>query len=164
MVDLSLLAGAASSLRIASDVASSLVGLRDHQLLQTKVIELQRLILDAQSSATSAQMQQMELVQQIRDLQKEIEAFNNWQAVTQRYELVDMGGDTFSYRLKGNLTDEPAHLLCTNCFEDRRKSVLQRTSSHGTQKQYQCPACKSTYWLGQHTPSPPRQVRRSSEW
>jgi hypothetical protein len=50
MVDVSAIAGVMSSLKVAGDITKAAVGLRDAQALQSKVIELQGVILSAQSA------------------------------------------------------------------------------------------------------------------
>lgn len=49
MVDVSLISGATSGLKAAAGMASDLVAIRDHAVLQSKVIDLQRTILTSRT-------------------------------------------------------------------------------------------------------------------
>jgi hypothetical protein len=78
MPDMSLIAGTVSSLKLAHDMAKALVTIRDATMLNEKVIELQRVILAAQSDALAAQSDQFSLLDRIRDLEKEIADLKAW--------------------------------------------------------------------------------------
>jgi hypothetical protein len=149
-MDMSLLTGALSSLKVASDMAGALIGIRDEQKLQAAVIELQSKIVGAQSAAVAAQSQQMDLLEQIRALKTALDQAHAWKEEAGRYELVDFGSNTFAYQLKGKSADgEPMHRICSNCFTTQKKSILQFQfkSSDGRDK-YQCPLCKNEFFFG----------------
>ncbi len=163
MVDMSLIAGAVSSLKTASEIVKGLVDVRDQAVFTSKAIELQRIIVDALASAATAQSEQISLVEQIRGLQSEISNFNNWESTATRYHLKDMGGSTFAYELKdGNAEVEPIHLACPRCFEKKTRSVLQFVERNYYQRdKYKCPECQSDFEFGV-TVTPSRQpIRRN---
>lgn len=51
MVDMSAIAGALSLLTAANDIAQAMIGLRDAAAFQSKLIELQAKIIEANNSA-----------------------------------------------------------------------------------------------------------------
>jgi hypothetical protein len=150
MVDVSAIAGVMSSLKVAGDITKAAVGLRDAQALQTKVIELQGVILSAQSSAITAQTDQFSLLERVRDLETKMAQLEAWEAEKQRYKLTDYGGGTFAYELKPEAAgSEPMHRLCATCYQQGHKAILQfdfRTSAG--QDKYNCYTCKTPFEFG----------------
>jgi hypothetical protein len=76
MVDLLALAQGFQAIRSASDIAQTLIGLRDSAKLLEKTVELNREIAAAQAALFSAQSEQATLVNTIDDLEKKLLALN----------------------------------------------------------------------------------------
>lgn len=141
---------ALSSLKSASDLAKSLIELRDIAKVSELSIELNGKIAAAQQLALSAQQEQAALIGQIGNLEKQIVEFENWEREKQRYVLHDHGSGTFAYVLKDGMENgEPPHKICANCCQKGEKSILQfqHNSSNG-QTCYRCPNCENDFWLG----------------
>jgi hypothetical protein len=149
MVDMGAITGVAASLRAASEITRAMIGLRDAALLQGKVIELQQVILAAQSDL-------FELNERIRQLEEEKAKLEAWKAERDRYQLTDFGGNTFAYELKADKAQgDPIHRLCPICFDSGNKAILQfshRDSSSG-QDRYDCFRCKAMYFFGINRPT-----------
>ncbi len=147
MPDMGAISGLAASLTAAADITKGIVGLRDTTIVQDKVIELQGVILSAQSSALTAQSEQFSLLERLRTLEEKVINFEEWDAEKQKYELKQVYSGAFAYVLKPEASGgEPPHWLCTTCYENNRKSVLQAqglTSDRSFEK-YGCPTCRST--------------------
>jgi hypothetical protein len=143
-MDMSLIQGTISGLKVAGDIAKGLLELKSLSDVQGKVIELQSAILSAQSSALSANADQGAMVEEIRALKEEIARVRAWDTQKQRYKLVQPWSAGVAYALKESMSNsEPPHLICTNCYEGGRKSILNPTTdSHGWVS-YACPVCKS---------------------
>jgi hypothetical protein len=165
MPDMSLIAGTVSSLKLAHDMPKALVTIRDATMLNEKVIELQRVILAAQSDALAAQSDQFSLLDRIRDLEKEIADLKAWDAEKQRYELKGLGFGTFVYVVKLAVQGgEPMHCICANCYEDGKKSILQRTSQFEAGCSiWFCNDCKSRLLVRQWPPSPTQDPASASQ-
>ena len=149
MVDISVIAGAITSLRGASDIAKAMLDIRDHAAMQSKVIELQRMIVDALSSAAGAQSEQLNLVEQIRGLQAELAKMEAWAAERARYQLEMLPPGVALYGLRrGQENGEPDHKLCSKCFNEGRKTILHSRQSSG-QTIWHCPHCGSDQYTGQ---------------
>ena len=126
MVDLPSIEGAISSLQAASEIAKTFIGLRDTTTIQAKTIELQKVILDAQSSALRAQSEQSSFLERIRQLEKKVAEVEAWNTEKQKYQLTEVGAGQFVYTLKEQTgSTEPQHMLCANCYNHNEKSILQ---------------------------------------
>jgi len=143
MTDIPLALG---GLKTALDIAKSLIGVRDQAVIQTRVIELNRIILQAQEDATIARGERDELKQTIRALRAEIEAADAWDGVAARYALKQAGEGVVLYAPKAN-AGEPDHYLCPNCFSNKKASFVQKTQStrHGDFYIHKCTSCSAEF-------------------
>lgn len=156
------LTAAITSLRAAADIAKAMIGLRDAALIQSKVIELQGEILSAQSSAFAAQETQSALLERVRNLEKEVADLEAWETEREKYELKEIIAGVFAFGLKENAgTSEPQHFLCSNCYQDRRKSILQAQKGRDLEPQLHCPKCQMTIVVGNPPPIAPISVVRA---
>ena len=139
-----------STLQGVKDIAQGMIGLRDTALIQDKVIELQSAILDAQSAAFAEQEARTALVEKVGELEKEMARLKAWDTEKQRYELkpVGFGGSALVYQLKSEAEEtEHPHNICTNCYEDGAKSILQGDRIKGDTFLF-CPRCKMRLLTG----------------
>jgi len=121
------IAAALAALKAASDIAKALMGLHDSAIINAKVIELQGEIMSAQQSTLAAQEAQSTLAERERNLEKEVADLKAWGTEREKYKLKDLRSGVFAYALKEEAgAAEPAHLLCSNCYQDWRKSILQK--------------------------------------
>lgn len=102
------------------DLAKGLKDVSDATARNAVAIELQEKIL-------SAHAQQMTLVERVSELEEEVAHLKAWDAEKERYELTKVGDSSaLVYTLKeGVESPEHPHQLCTNCFTDGKKSILQ---------------------------------------
>ena len=144
MIDMHMIQGTIASLKFAGDVAKSLLELKTLGDVQGKVIELQSAILSAQSSALSANAEQSAMVEEIRALKEELASVKAWESEKQRYKLISPWTGGVAYALKETMANgEPPHLICTKCYEDGRKSILNPFSDGRGFVVYGCPICNS---------------------
>lgn len=158
---------ALASLKIAGDMAASLIGVRDATQMQGKVFDLQREILSAQQSAINAHSGQSELNERVKKLEKELSDMDDWEDVQNRYQLTNFGSETFAYVLKvGCENGEPTHKVCPSCFQKRLISILQfQDQKYNRQDSFLCPSCKNEFNLG--TPQIANEscvVVKSGDW
>jgi hypothetical protein len=60
-------------------------------------------------------------------LKKKGLTLKKWETEKQNYQLQRISDDTFAYASKPNADSASlAHFICTNCYERRNKSILQR--------------------------------------
>ena len=136
-------ASAASGLSAAGDIVKAMIGLRDEQAIRAKVIELQGVIMSAQSDALAAQASHSMLIERNNFLEKEVMRAKDWAAQKERYELADTGQGSLAYRLKDGVEPpEPPHWLCPACYQQGRKSILKHeTVPEGRAKTLVCHPC-----------------------
>ena len=133
-----------AQLKIAANIAVGLSKIHTSAEVDAKAIELQRIILNLLGDAVSAQAQQSAMVHRIGDLEEEIRRIKAWEETKQRYELYEPTVGTFVYVLKVQGIDtEPTHWICTNCYDDGRRSILQLNRVGHEVNHYICPSCKS---------------------
>lgn len=141
-------AAVTGSLKAAADTAKAMINLRDAVLFQAKANELQGQIASALADAVSAYDAQSTQLQRIRELEEKVATFEAWETEKQRYDLKNLGWGGFAYMLKPAARGtEPPHWACTNCYGNRRISVIQWGSvpnkTSGRRNGYFCPACKN---------------------
>lgn len=150
MADLSAIAAALSSLNALKDIAQAMIGLRDAQALQGKVIEFNNAIIDAQTKIFLVNEERAALLERVSILEKEIADLEAWETTKNRYELKRTNGGGLVWSLKSEAqTSETPHQICTNCYKDRKRSILQpkgrsvAAQQMGEWQKLYCPACKS---------------------
>jgi rubrerythrin len=148
-MDVSLISGAVSSLKTAFDIAKGISDLKSMTDVQGKVIELQQAILAAQSSAMAANSEQYAAMEELRKLREELDKLKGWQQEKDRYRLFTgegTGGSVvFALRESQKKENEPAHYLCTNCYEQGRKSLLNNFLGPTGFTHWLCPVCKAQF-------------------
>lgn len=156
MVDMALLQGTIASLRMAGDIAKGFLDLKTFNEVGGKVAELQSAILAAQGSAMEANAAQFAMIEEIRALKAEMASIKAWDAEKSRYKLQSVATGGVAYVLKESMSNsEPPHYICTSCYENGRKSILNQIANATGFTSYTCPVCKSqmpTGYRGQSTP------------
>ena len=110
--------------------------------LNDAVINMQQAVIDAQEMVLAGQATEAKLRFRVQELERQVKGAEKWVKEASRYKLVDLRGNKgMAYALREELSteDEPMHYLCTSCFEDGSKSILQCTGM--SIKPYDCPRC-----------------------
>jgi hypothetical protein len=139
---------ALGSLKTASDIVKTFAGLRTDTERNAKLVELQGQIISAQTSAISANAAQMALVEQVRDLEKQVAGMETWESEKQRYELkkVSFMGAT-AYVVKPDMRgSEPPHCICGACYDKGKKGRLQPVAGGvGHPRPWTCQECGAKF-------------------
>jgi len=138
-----------SSLNTLKQMATALIDLRDGRALALKVREFNGVLIDAQTQIFAVNEERSALIERVRDLEKQIADLEHWDAEQQRYELKCIAAGSFAYGVKAAMQgEEPAHHICANCYQHRKKSILQRVPAASVVSQqlgnpdlYFCPEC-----------------------
>lgn len=143
---------AMSSLAAASNITKAMLELRDFQQLNSKVIELQQVIISAQQQVLSGQGEQTTLAAKIQELENECVRLKDWSAERARYTRREIGEGVFAYVANNSVcTLQSAHKLCCNCFDKAIPSTLQQSSEPqrmlGLTCQNGCPKVVFTHYL-----------------
>lgn len=164
MPDMTLIAGTVASLKAASDLAKGLVGIRDATMINDKVIELQRVILAAQSDAFAAQSELFSMAEKIRELEKQVAEVYAWQAEARRYKLTHLPPGAYVYILTAEAANgEPTHYICATCYEAGKKAILQSKGAIQGIETLHCNRCGSEVRHGTRTPLQRRAIS-SAVW
>jgi hypothetical protein len=143
------LTAALSSVKTISDIATFLLKAKVGSDVTQKAIELQSTIIALQASIMSTQAQNQELMEENERLKRQLAEAENWEEETAKYQLVEVDAGVFVYILHPdhNQADDPVHWLCTNCYQKRQKSILQKVGKHiGPGHKgwdYTCPNCNA---------------------
>lgn len=130
------------SLKAAFDITKGLNAADTQARVNEVKIELQQLILDAQQALSAASDAQAASARRIAELEQEIVRLKDWSREKERYELVNMRGGSVAYAQKTGVQDRQApHWLCANCFEQGRKSFMQKQGEVGPNVIYKCGTC-----------------------
>lgn len=148
-MDITAVQAMMGSLKAATDISKALFDLKTTAEVQSKVIDIQRALLAAQSSALEATNAQFMLQECVRELEAQIKGFEDWGNQEQRYALTNpWRGPAQVYALKKeHAQGEEAHFLCTNCFHNRKRVILNPMTKEGW-VYMTCPACKATVATG----------------
>lgn len=152
-MDITFIQGTISGLKLAGDIAKSILELKKISEVKDRVIDLQDAILAAQSSALEAHAAQFAMIEEISALKEEIAHAKTWDAEKKRYQLTSPWEGFVTYAPKESMKGvEPPHWICTKCYEDGRKSILNPRKNSAAYFAVVCPTC------GTEVVSPRRNV------
>jgi hypothetical protein len=141
IVDMTAIGVVATSLNTLVNITRAMKDVQDATLIQGKVFELQRAIIDAQQSVFAANEERTVLIERVRELEAKIAELETWETERQRYELKDVGTGSLVYAVKECMRGiEPIHNICANCYQKGHKSILQ-PRERGTGKYLFCQEC-----------------------
>jgi hypothetical protein len=80
-----------TSLRSAVEITKAMMHVSDVNTLQTKILDLTKEIMSAQSYVLATQSTQLDLFQSKRDLEDELAKLKAWNMEKYRYELQTVG-------------------------------------------------------------------------
>jgi len=133
---------ALTSIRAALDLVKFISDSHKTSVIKDKTIELRDAIISIQSSFSILNEKYLNILSINHDIKKELEQMKKWEIIESQYELVK--GRTGSYVYSPNNmhpNPKPTHYLCTNCYNKRKKSILQYRDGLGNGDFY-CPDCK----------------------
>jgi hypothetical protein len=156
MDDISAIAALITSLRSAVEITKAMMDIGDTNTSQTKILDLTKEIMSAQSCALATQSAQLELSQSKRCLEDELAKLKAWNMEKYRYELQTVGSGAVAYVLKLSMRGtEPIHWICANCFQIGKKRFLNESHSDLHFVYYKCQECAGKIRL-RKTPQPPQ--------
>ena len=124
------------------DTAKSLKDMNDAVIRNAAVIELQEKILAAQEQQTS-------LLEYVIQIEEKLESFEKWENEKKRYEMETTSGGSVIWSVRPDAQgSELPHKICPNCYENRKRSILQpkRPSiadrQTGAAPRLFCPSCE----------------------
>jgi hypothetical protein len=158
---------ALASVKVASDIVKGILSLNKDVAVNERAVELLSSILSLQKDLLSLQSDYGDLLKSKSDLEEELKKFNTWSKTESQYKLEEVSSGTFVHSPKNlNESKEPMHWLCTNCWEDQKKSILQITWQGESSAKYTCPRCKNEIDVESHGNYPrfPKHSNQSGGW
>lgn len=122
-----------------------------------EAIELNQKILAVQQELFAAHMAQTSLVEEVRNLKDQIARMKDWDIQKQRYKLASPHEGGMVYALQKAMSNgEPAHYICTGCYEQGKRSILQCVPDKDRWTMWLCTACKTSARTGYRGGDQPR--------
>lgn len=107
-------------------------------------------VLDIQQQLLTAQSSESDLLSRCRALEEEIARARDWEAETTCYILRRVDGGVVRQLKVGHDSGNPSHWLCANCFEEQRKSYLQKHPDIVDGGHFwKCPRCSTAVMVDQ---------------
>ncbi len=152
-MDPSHLTIAATSLSVAKDMVTAMMGVRDFNLVAEKTAAIRDQVLQAQDALFAHQTRLFELLNENFKMSEEIRALKEATRESSCYPLVDVGNGQSAYWVnvppEESGTEKPSpskasYFLCQSCLSNGVKSVLQPRFEHGNNIGLQCRGCGHT--------------------
>lgn len=153
-----------SSIKTAHDLVKSLCSLKVEKETAKVLMDTLKVLLSVQSDAYSVLAKCDELVKTKETLEKKIAECDQWTQTESQYKLEEIHRGLFVYTPKHqDEHHQPNHWLCANCWQERKKSILQAEYHHDTAAAYTCQRCKAKIAI-QFKPDSPMFVRKERKW
>lgn len=139
------IATAFTAIKTLTEFAALVAKSKTDAALTQKAIELNMVIIDLQNSILSIQAQDQDLLRRNNELKQKIVDIENWTATAEKYDLKEIALGVFVYvNKKNDDMAEPTHWLCAHCYEDKKKSILQREGKKSPNGYvFSCGRCKN---------------------
>lgn len=116
----------------------------DKNDIEPKIRKLSEVTATIVENSLKMMEYESELREKARKLEEKLEKVKNWEVEKERYELKNIEIDGVVYALKPSFAESEAeHNLCTTCFEDRKKRILQTRFLRGS-AEWCCSDCGLT--------------------
>lgn len=143
MFDAQQVAGALGSLKAAADIAKAVMGAKVDFAVKEQVMSIQQSLLEAQQTMLAMQEALADANQRARQAEDALVAANDWAKEKERYKLFSPYAGAVVYAMKeSEAHGEVPHYICTNCYEQRRKSILSYVKLPDNFYALRCSVCK----------------------
>lgn len=145
MADIASISAAWTSMKAASEIARVLFDAKVDSAAKDQILTMRGLI----ASSLDAVIVAKEEVQAARDAERaatdKLVAYEEWLEERKRYKLFSPSDGTILYALKKEESNgDLAHYICTNCYKDSKKSILQGLVIDGAFA-WECPDCHTKF-------------------
>jgi len=146
-MDFSSIATAIASLKGAQELASATLGVRDFNQSAAAIAQINEKLLAAQQGLLAHNTMLLQLQSDYMQTAQELRQLKEAAAEKSRYQLVDLGGGVFVYKVNTAQHDggadqtgpaEPPHYVCQPCLDKGNKAVLQNRNGF-----VHCPLCRN---------------------
>ncbi len=139
------IATAAASIKTFADLTSLILKTKVDSAVTEKAIESQSAIISLQTAMLALQSEHQSLLAEKAELERRLVNVQNWEAEASKYSLQEIAPGVFVY-VHDSQEDgaAPSHWLCSRCYNERKKSILQKTGRMGGANIYLCLTCQNT--------------------
>lgn len=146
-MDIASISVAITGIRKALELARNVVNLSKDVAVNEKAQELLQVVISLQSDMLSLQSEHYELLDTKRKLEERLGELESWKETENDYELLHlMSGSVVRIRKGPDGSSSSKEWYCANCFENKKKSLLQR-KDFGRYPSFCCPACQAVVVL-----------------
>ena len=140
MTDQILLTSAAlTAYNHASNIIKSLFELKIDNAVIEKLNILSREIQSLYGSNLELQQKLASSVAEIDNFKKQIASLEEWENQKSRYKLYSPWSNAIVYAItEANSSGEPPHWLCTQCFDNRKRSFLNARINKSGYEEFFC--------------------------
>jgi hypothetical protein len=136
---------ALSTIQIVKNLTKAVMDSKVSAALREQAIESQAAIIELQTAMMNMQSQYQTLLQEKNELKQQLIDIEDWKTEAEKYSLTEMEGGIFVYALKpDNETGAPPHWLCAHCYQNKQKSILERTGADSKGIVFLCFRCQNS--------------------
>lgn len=130
-------AAAIQGIKTTIDIAKGFNNLKNDNDKNLAISEVINKLIEAQNKM-------LQMQHTIRELTDQIESNKSWDEERSKYELKEIDDKVYVYMERNDSNhNKPRPYFCTNCFLNKKISILQRSHISLAGTNYECPACKS---------------------
>lgn len=134
---------ASQSVQSLGSLLKAAHGLANYNEIVAALAEVNTKLMQANALALSSQEKQAASAARVQELEQEVMRLKDWSAEAQQYEALEIARGVFAHVKKDRVgTLQSAHKLCSNCFHQNRKSLLQRFREPGRDEGLVCHRCE----------------------
>jgi len=159
-MDMTTISATLTSLGItAKFIKGSIEKIKD-EAVREKVTELLDTIIPLQTAIISLNETTSSLRQEKEAAEQKLREIEDWRIEAASYKLTEVASGVYVYaKEKTTTSSEPYHYLCAKCYNDRKKSILQRISKTMMGIEYICHTCKSEILDHSQSYNPPSETQ-----
>lgn len=130
-------------IKVTTDIAKGLKSAYDSHTIAEAQAQVLEKLTNLRMDTLTLQDKTSEIIEKRDELARKLKEFEDWKATQEKYRLSELQRGKFVYTPKElQNSSEPAHYLCTNCYDHREKSILQAAWHDDFDAKYICPRCK----------------------
>lgn len=146
---ISLVKDVANQVIMLKNLTSDIETATEIQAAKQKAIDLTNTVIELQTTMMSIQADYMQLLEENRNLKRAQDELENYQLTNYQTENI-LTEEVWVYEYIGDKM--PKHYCCPICFENGKRSILQKTKKSITPvtvgEFFECGACGKKYRIG----------------
>jgi hypothetical protein len=135
-----------TSAKVAYEIAKGVNSLKNEVERNENIAKILEILLSVQHDALSIQEKYSKLLKEKDEIAKKLMDLDRWSDIENNYELKEVSAGIFVYSYKKHANSStPSHWLCTNCYKDKKFSIIQVGIKYPASKDYICPSCTNKF-------------------